>query len=169
MISVLDVLCKPVFSPIDLFTVNWSLKIIKNNPELVMLHLVVDTSVALNSTVSLFLILEVIPHSFFQFCKLASIFRMLRYSQNLTKEYVMFIVKPGVISSKGFIPHIRLWDWMLKVPLVSKISVFDVLCKPVLSPLDLLILDWSIHLDKSLTEQHMFLLMLLAVVPGEVD
>merc|ERR1712126_658307 len=58
---------------------------------------------------------------------------------------------------------------MLKVPLVSKISVLDVLSKPVLSPLDLLIIDWSIHLDKSLTEQDVFLLMLLAIVPWQVN
>merc|ERR1712126_785007 len=133
-----------------------------------MLHLVVNTGVALNSTVSLFLILEVIPHSLFQFCKLTSIFRV-RHSQNLAKENVVFIVKSGVISSKGFIPHIRLWYWMLKVPLVSKISVLDMLSKPVLSPLDLLIIDWSIHLDKSLTEQDVFLLMLLAIVPWQVN
>ena len=43
------------------------------------------------------------------------------------------------IRSKEFIPKIRLWYWMLKVPLLSKISVLDVLSKPVLSKVHVLL------------------------------
>merc|ERR1719357_1840021 len=69
-----------------------------------------------------------------------------------TVDWSLKIIKAGVISCKGFIPNIRLGNWMLQMSLVAEISVLDVLSKPVLSPFDLLILDGSIHLNKTFTE-----------------
>ena len=63
MISVLYVLCQPVLGPVDLFTTNRNVEIIKDHPELVVLHLVVNTVIPGNCTVLLPLILEVVKQN----------------------------------------------------------------------------------------------------------
>ena len=57
---------------------------------------------------------------------------------------------------------------MLQMASVAKVSVLYVLCKPILSPFHLVMVNWCTHLGKALTEENMLLLVLLAVVPGQV-
>ena len=57
---------------------------------------------------------------------------------------------------------------MLQVSSVAKVSVLNVLCKPVLSPLHLFMINRCSHLSKAFAEEHMLLLVFLAVVPWEV-
>ena len=85
MVSVLDVLGKPVLGPVDLFTINRNLDILKDDPELVVLHLVVNTVVSRHSTVPLLLILEVVPHSLLEDSQIISILRVLRHGKDLGK------------------------------------------------------------------------------------
>ena len=85
MVSVLDVLGQPVLGPVDLFTTNRNMEIIKDDPELVVLHLVVNTVVSRHSTVPLLLILEVLPHSLLEYSQVVSILRVLRHSKDLGK------------------------------------------------------------------------------------
>merc|ERR1719508_387993 len=66
VVGVLYVLGKPVLRPVDLLTSNWNLEVIQDDPELVVLHLVVHAVVLGHSTVPLLLILEVVPHSLLQ-------------------------------------------------------------------------------------------------------
>ena len=80
----------------------------------------------------------------------------------------MLTVKTGVVSGKGLIPDIRLRHHMLQVYLVSKVGVLDVLHQPVLGPLKLVDVHGGGHLFEPGAEDDMLLLMLLAVVPGEV-
>merc|ERR1719452_169346 len=163
VISVLDVLGQPVLGPVDLLTTNRSLEIIKDDPELVMLHLVVDTVVMGYSAVSLLFILKVIPHSLLQSCKVVSIFRVLGNSQDLGKEDIVLTIKPGVISCKGSIPNIWLRHFMFQMSLVSKVSIFNMLRKPILSPLHLCIINWSVHLGQTFAKLDVLLLVFLAV------
>ena len=58
---------------------------------------------------------------------------------------------------------------MLKMSSVAKVSVLNMLSKPILSPLHLLMVDWCMHLSKTFTEQDMFLLVFLAIVPGQIN
>ena len=57
---------------------------------------------------------------------------------------------------------------MFQVTSVAKISILYVLSKPVLSKLQISNVNWSTHLFKLLTEQHVLLLVFLAVVPGKI-
>ena len=50
MVGVLDVLRQPVLGPVDGLTVDGGLHVIKDDPKLVMLHLVIDTVEELNIT-----------------------------------------------------------------------------------------------------------------------
>ena len=58
---------------------------------------------------------------------------------------------------------------MLQMSLVAKVCVLDVLSKPILSPLDLYIINWCVHFGKTFTKLYMLLLVFLAVVPGQVQ
>ena len=98
MVSVLDVLGQPVLGPVDLFTTNRDLEIIKDDPELVVLHLVVNTVVSRHSAVSLLLVLEVVPHSLLEYSQVVSILRVLRHSKDLGKENIMLLIKSGVLK-----------------------------------------------------------------------
>merc|ERR1719452_342210 len=169
VVSVLDVLGQPVLGPVDLLTVDRNLEVFKDDPELVMLHLVVDTVVVGHSAVPLLLILEVIPHSLLQSGKVVSIFRLLGNSQDLGKENIMLPIKPGVISCKGSIPNIRLRHFMLQMSLVAKVSILNVLSKPILSPLNLCMINWGVHLSQTFAKLDVLLLVFLAVVPGQVQ
>ena len=58
---------------------------------------------------------------------------------------------------------------MLQMSPVAKVCIFDVLSKPILSPLYLHMINWCVHLGKSFAELDMLLLVFLAVVPGQVQ
>ena len=58
---------------------------------------------------------------------------------------------------------------MLKMSSVAKVSVLNVLSKPILSPLHLFMVDWCGHLGKAFTKQNMLFLVFLAIVPGQVN
>ena len=98
MVGVLYVLGKPVLRPVDLLTSNWNLEVIQDDPELVVLHLVVHTVVLGHSTVPLLLILEVVPHSLLEDGQVVCIFRMLRHSKNLGKQNIVLLIKPVVLK-----------------------------------------------------------------------
>ena len=98
MVSVLDVLGQPVLGPVDLFTINRNLDILKDDPELVVLHLVVNTVVPRNSAEPLLLILEVVPNSLLKCGQVVCILRLLRYSQNFGKKDIMLRIKSGVLE-----------------------------------------------------------------------
>lgn len=59
------------------------MEIIKDDPELVVLHFVVNTVVSRHSAVPLLLILEVVPHSLLEYSQVVSILRVLRHSKDL--------------------------------------------------------------------------------------
>ena len=98
MVSILDVLGQPVLGPINFLTTNRDLEIIQDDPELVMLHLVVHTVVLVHGAVSLLLILEVIPHSLLQCSQEVSIFWVLRYGKDLGKQHIMLLINSGVLK-----------------------------------------------------------------------
>merc|ERR1719508_594643 len=166
VVGVLYVLGKPVLRPVDLLTSNWNLEVIQDDPELLVLHLVVHTVVLGHSTVPLLLILEVVPHSLLEDGQVVCIFRMLRHSQDLGKQNIMLLIKPVVISRKTLIPYIGLRHFMLQMSLVAKVCVLEVLSKPILSPLDLYIINRCMHLGKAFAKLDMLLLVFLAVLPG---
>merc|ERR1719318_491038 len=169
MVSVLDVLGQPVLGPVNLFTTNRNSEILKYDPELVVLHLVVNTVEPGNCTKSLLLILKVVPDSLLEYSEVVSILWILRDRKDLGKQNIMLLIKSGIISSKAFIPNIWLGYNMLKMSPVAKVSVLDMLNKPILSPLHFLMADWCSQLGKTFTEQNMLLLVFLAVVPGQIN
>ena len=59
MVGVLDVLRQPVLGPVDGLTVDGGLHVIEDDPELIMLHLVIDTVEELNIAEPAFLKVEV--------------------------------------------------------------------------------------------------------------
>ena len=74
-----------------------------------------------------------------------------------------------LVQGIALIPNIWLRYMMLKMAPVAKVSVLNVLSKPVLSPLHLFMINWCTHLGKAFTEQDMLLLVFLAVVPGQIN
>ena len=98
MVSVLDVLGQPVLGPVDLLTVNWNLEIIQDNPELVVLHLVINTVVAWNRAESLLLVIKVFSHGVLHCCQFLSVIRCLGYSKDLGKQNIVFLIQAGVLQ-----------------------------------------------------------------------
>ena len=168
MVSILDVLCQPVLGPVDLLTTHRYLLLLKDDIELVVLHLVLNTGIVGNLTEFALFIIEMLLQKSLQIFKDSSIIRMLRYSKDLLEEDIMFSINLRIVSGKGFIPNIRFRHWMGQLSSVSKVSVHDVLSQPVLSPFDLTHVYRDIHLSKSFTEEDMLLFVVLAVVPGDV-
>jgi len=167
MVSVLDVLSQPVLGPVDLLASNRDLLLFKDDKELVVLHLVLNTAVVGNLTELAFLIVKVFLQQSLQVFQDSGILRVLGDSKDLLEENIVFSINLRIVSGKGFIPNIRFRYWVSQLSSVSKVSVHDVLSKPVLSPFDFTQINWSIHLGKSFTEKDMLLLVVLAVVPGD--
>merc|ERR1712142_1155541 len=138
VVSVLDMLCQPVLSPVNLFTANWYLEVLESNKELVMLHLVINAVIAGNLTELALFILKVLFWQGFQLGKYFRIFGMLGYSKNILKKNSVLIINLLIVSCKGFIPNIRIWHCMFQLSSVFKISVLDMLSQPVLGNLDIL-------------------------------
>ena len=99
VVSVLNVLGKPVLGPIDLLTTHRNMEVIQDDPELVVLHLVVNTVVPGHRAVPLLLILEVVPHSLLEFGQVVCILRVLRHSKDLGKQNIMLLIKSVVLKS----------------------------------------------------------------------
>ena len=169
MVGVLDVLCQPVLGPVDGLTVDGCLHVIEDDEELVMLHLVINTVEKLNVAEPRLLKVEVelhvLPHDVEGLLALG----MLRDGEDVGEEDVMLSINPGVICGKGGIPDIGLGNLVLKVPLVSKVCVLDMLHQPVLGPLEFLNVHRRGHLVEPGAEYDVLLLVLLAVVPGKVE
>jgi len=168
VVSVLDVLCQPVLGPVDFFTSNWNLLLFKDDPELVMLHLVVNTVEVGNFTELSFFIDKVLLQKSLQVFKNGSIIRVLGNSKDLLEENIMLSINLRIVSGKGLIPDIWFRNRVSKFSSVAKVSVHDVLSKPVLGPFDFSIVNWSIHLGKSFTEENVLPLVVLAVIPVNV-
>jgi len=147
MVGVLDVLCQPVLGPVDLLTVNRHLQILQDDPELVVLHLVVNTVVAWDSTEPLLLIIKVQPHVLLESIKVGSTVWVLGHFKDISKEDIVLLIQSFVISGKACIPNIWLRNIMLKMSPVTKVSVLNVLDKPILSPLQQGNINWGSHLE----------------------
>ena len=116
---VLDVLSQPVLRPVDLLTADGHLLVLKDNPELVVLHLVSHTGKVGDGTEALLLVLEVQVHVVLQVLQLGGIVRVLRDGEDVGKEDVVLLIDPGVVRGKRIVPDIRLRHLMLEVALVT--------------------------------------------------
>ena len=116
---VLDVLSEPVLGPIDLLTADRHLLVLKDNPELVVLHLVSHTGKVGDGAEALLLVLEVQVHVVLQVLQLGGIVGVLRDGEDIGKEDVVLLVEPAVVRGKRLVPDIRLWHLMLEVALVT--------------------------------------------------
>ena len=116
---VLDVLSQPVLGPVDLLTADGHLLVLKDNPELVVLHLVSHTGKVGDGTEALLLVLEVQVHVVLQVLQLGGIVRVLRDGEDVGKEDVVLLIDPAVVRGKRLVPDIRLRHLMLEVALVT--------------------------------------------------
>ena len=116
---VLDVLSQPVLGPVDLLTADGHLLVLKDNPELVVLHLVSHTGKVGDGTEALLLVLEVQVHVVLQVLQLGGIVRVLRDGEDVGKEDVVLLINPRVVRGKRLVPDIRLRHLMLEVALVT--------------------------------------------------
>ena len=168
MVSVLDVLRQPVLGPVDGLTVDGCLHVVEDDKELVMLHLVINTVEVLNVAESGLLIVKVELHVLLHLVKNFLALGVLRDLKDVGKEDVVLTVDSGIVSGEGLVPDVGLRYLMLQMSLVAEVSVLDVLHQPVLGPLELVDVYGGGNLVEPRAENDVLLLVLLAVVPGEV-
>ena len=111
VVRVLDVLRQPVLGPVDLFTTNRHLLVLKNDPESIMLHPVVYTVVALHSAEVALFIQKVLLHVVLQSLQQDWVIGVLGHMEDVLKEY----------------SDVGLRNLMFEVALITKVCVLDVL------------------------------------------
>merc|ERR1719300_1258415 len=128
VVSVLDMLGQPVLSPVDLLTANRHLQVLEHHPELVVLCLVVDAVVVLNTAEPLLLKVKVLLHVVLQHLERCSVIRVLRNCEDVGEEHIVFLVEPAVVNLEGLVtdfgykgslkhetPEPYVWDESFKV------------------------------------------------------
>merc|ERR1712234_1186 len=166
MVRVLDMLCQPVLSPVNLFTANWYLEVLESN-KTCNASSCDQCSYSWESHRTCPLHTQSVVLGF-QLGKYFRIFRMLGYSKNILKKNSVLIINLLIVSCKGFIPNIRIWRCMFQLSSVFKISVLDMLSQPVLGNLDILDLCRGMDSVQGSHEFGVLPFVILAVVPVNV-
>merc|ERR1711872_1070169 len=135
MVSVLDMLCQPVLSPVNLFTANWYLEVLESN-KTCNASSCDQCSYSWESHRTCPLHTQSVVLQGFQLGKYFRIFRMLGYSKNIFKKNSVLIINPLVKCSERFIPDIRIWDIMKHMSPIGKVCIPDMLNKPDLNKIN---------------------------------
>ena len=168
MVGVLDVLGEPLLGPVELLTAHWHLHLLKEDPELVVLQLVLGAGKVGDLAELALLIVKVVPVQLLQLSQLVGVIRSMGELQGLLEEDSVLSINLRVVGGKGLIPDIGLGDSVGKFASVTKVSVLDVLDKPVLGPFDLALVSRSLDVSQPVAELGVLHLVGLAVVPVNV-
>lgn len=101
MVGILDMICQPALSPVNLLTINGGLEIIQDDKELVVFHLVINTIEVGYGAKPVLLIVKVSLHLLLQLGKGIFAVRVLGDLQDAGKQSFMLRIDSSILLNKG--------------------------------------------------------------------
>merc|ERR1740128_573549 len=133
VVSVLNMLNKPVFGHVNNFFVNGKLGCLELGLELKMLEVVSLAFIVGDLAEFHLFVVKMTPEQRLAVVIILLVIGVLITFSDAVKQTLVFIINPLVKGHETFIPNIGFRNFMNHLALISKVSVLDVLNQPVLS------------------------------------